>query len=105
MYIRRLFYDRDTGSVIYMYMMDGDIVRQSVAEDFETVGALAGRTELDTGWLEWLTPDLALDAMFASHEIVRIENGEVRFGELFPEPEDTEPDEYVEALRILGVQV
>lgn len=47
-------------------MAQGDVVLPAQAEDFAVRPELSGRSEADTGRMEWLEEDASLETLFAS---------------------------------------
>lgn len=103
MFIRRLYYNNETGEVLYSYMMQGHI-RPIPAYDE------AARLELES-WsvMEWFTPDCEIEQNFTdSYGRVSVDmSGEepvlaFDFSEV-PEVE-TEYEDMLSALRLLGCE-
>lgn len=94
MFIRRIFYDKQTGEVLYAYMMQGDIKQMPVANDFAVQPALSGHSEDDTACLEWLEPDPDIELLFervaTEGGSYSIESGQLVF-DFTPIEEPTEP--------------
>lgn len=102
MFIRRLYYDSETGEILRSYMMRGDIKPLSAAQE-------AARLGLEN-WavMEWRAPDPEVEQNFAdSYERVSVDiSGEepalcFDFSEL-PKTETREED-MLAALNALGV--
>lgn len=66
MFYRRFYYDIVTGEPVSCFMARGDVVLPAQAEDFAVRSELSGRSEADTGLMEWLEEDAALETLFAS---------------------------------------
>lgn len=66
MFYRRFYYDISTGEPVSCFMARGDVVLPARAEDFAVRPELYGRSEADTGRMEWLEEDAALETLFAS---------------------------------------
>ena len=66
MFVRKLYYDPDTGDVLESHMRQGDVRMTTFAEDAAVLPALSGRTEEDTGCMVWTEPDAAVEAAFAA---------------------------------------
>lgn len=109
-FVRRIYYDKLTGEVLDSHMAQGDIVVLPVSEELAILPELAGRTETDTGVLEWLTPDPEVEAMAAvKMPVVDVSGGVPVLGwadwpEPEPAPEYDELADAVEALGVLGVE-
>lgn len=66
MFYRRFYYDIVTGEPVSCFMARGDVVLPTRSEDFAVRPELSGRSEADTGLMEWLEEDAALETLFAS---------------------------------------
>lgn len=66
MFVRKLYYDPDTGDVLESHMRRGDVRMTTFAEDAALLPALSGRSEDDTGCMVWTEPDAAVEACFAN---------------------------------------
>lgn len=66
MFYRRFYYDLSTGEPVSCFMARGDVVLPAQSEDFAVRPELSGRSEADTGRMEWLEEDAALETLFAS---------------------------------------
>ena len=66
MFYRRFYYDVVTGEPVSCFMARGDVVLPAPEEDFAVRSELSGRSEADTGRMEWLEEDAALETLFAS---------------------------------------
>lgn len=66
MFYRRFYYDISTGEPVSCFMARGDVVLPTRSEDFAVRPELSGRSEADTGLMEWLEEDAALETLFAS---------------------------------------
>ena len=66
MFVRKLYYDPDTGDVLESHMRQGDVRMTTFAEDCVALPSLAGRSEADTGCMLWTEPDEAVEAAFAA---------------------------------------
>ena len=53
MFIRKLYYDLTTGTVLSSHMRQGSVRMTTFAEDVAALPELAGRTEADTGCMIW----------------------------------------------------
>lgn len=88
MFIRRYYYDLLTGKTILSYMRQGDILKGSIEEDFLFYEELQGKDLSQVGVMEWEEPDAQIEENFASHNGVKVENGELVFYDETPvEPE------------------
>ena len=64
MFIRKLYYDLNTGAVIESHMRHGNVRMTTFAEDAAVLPTLAGRSEEDTGCMVWTELDAAVEAHF-----------------------------------------
>lgn len=105
MFIRRLYYEKADGACVLSYAMDGDIIRNSVDQDYEGMSDLevyADRRQ-EIGLIEWLEPDAAIEESFKSAFGVTVDTGQNPPVVMFDyTPEDT-TDDRDEALRLLGI--
>jgi hypothetical protein len=107
MFLRRIYYDITSGTILNSFMMQGDIEHYPQSKDFEIQPALQGRNLDDTACMEWLEPDTAIEDNFSRATSYSIVAGQLAFDFTpLPEPEPA-PDtaEMTEALEILGVTV
>ena len=58
MFIRRLFYNPETGEVLHSYMMQGDIKPLSAAQEAARLGIT------DYAYFEWTSPDSEIEQNF-----------------------------------------
>jgi hypothetical protein len=101
MFVRRYYYDLASGETVLSYMRQGDVLAGSMMQDYSAQEQLAGRSEADTGCMEWLTPDAEIEAQFAAHNGVKAEIGALVFYDI-PVPEkDPTYDALLEAYTIL----
>lgn len=65
-FIRRHYYDKQTGGTVYSFMMQGDILNPfpSIEDEYADNPALERRSEQDTGVFEWVEPDLIIEKNF-----------------------------------------
>ena len=104
MFIRRLYYNPETGGILHSYMMQGAI--KPIAE---TASQEAARLGLES-WtvMEWSNPDPVVEQNFIDsygRVSVDMESGELVF-DFSPLPVvETEEDDMRNALSILGVEV
>lgn len=107
MFIRKLYYDLETGTVLESQMRQGDVVMTTFAEDAEVLSSLAGRTEADTGCMVWETPDAETEAAFAAATGVSVDVTQTPHALVFDyTPLPAEPDPVAEmetALNEMGV--
>lgn len=91
MFIRKLYYDRQSGAVIESHMREGDVVQTSFADDVAVLPSLAGRTDADTGCLMWTVKDAALEAQFRAKQCLSVDVTQTPpvpvFTDYPPEPE------------------
>ena len=66
MFVRKLYYDPDTGDVLESHMRQGDVCMTTFAEDEAVLPTLSGRTEEGVGCMVWTEPDEAVEAAFAA---------------------------------------
>ena len=66
MFIRKLYYDLNTGAALECRMRQGAVRETTFAQDCAALPALAGRSEADTGCMVWTEPDAAVEAAFAA---------------------------------------
>ena len=113
MFIRRLFYNKSTGDIVYRYVATGRIVIHSIDEDFATIQELKNYSLEEMGVLEWLEPDEEIEEKMCGRYDVSIDISsdlhKLVFTEL-PEPEPIPEDEQpvttldcLEAFEELGV--
>lgn len=106
-FLRRHYYDRETGGTVCSYMMQGAISIRTAAEDFGVYPTLAGRSAEDTGVLEWREPVAEIEEGFNGAYTVTVADGVPVFDfnpPVLPE-QDPLPDleEMEAALEVLGV--
>ena len=100
MFVRRHYYDISSGETVLSYMRQGAVLQGSVEKDFNTYEQLAERSLADTGVFEWLEPDADIESMFAEHDGVKVEYGELVFFD-YPKVEEPTYEELREAYNIL----
>lgn len=66
MFVRKLYYDFYTGTVLESHMRQGSVRMTTFAEDCAALPSLTGRTEDDTGCMVWTEPDEETETAFAS---------------------------------------
>ena len=64
MFVRKLYYDLETGNVVESHMRQGSVRMTTFSEDINSLTTLAGRTEADTGCRVWSEPDAEIEAGF-----------------------------------------
>lgn len=79
MFIRRHYYDLTDGSTIISYMRRGNVKLGSISEDYAVYGELLGRSEQNTGCMEWTEPDEEIESGFSKASSVKVENGGLVF--------------------------
>ena len=110
MWLRRIFYNGNTGEVLCGYSMDGNIAPFALEKDAEIRG-LSG-----CACMEWTEPDPEIEAAFSpvdadgNPRIVNVSvdvSGEaphlVFSYETVPEPQPNETEDMAAALALLGV--
>lgn len=106
-FLRRHYYDKETGGTVYSYRMQGAVNIRTAAEDFAVYPGLAGRSAEDTGVLEWREPAAEIEEGFARSYRVTVADGVPVFdcnppvlpeGEALPDSEEMQ-----NALEVLGV--
>ena len=102
MFIRRIFYNSETGEILHSYMMQGDIKPRTAEQEATHLGLE------DWNVMEWSNPDPEVEQNFIDsygRVSVDMESGEPVF-DFSPLPvEETEADDMKNALSILGVEV
>ena len=100
MFVRRHYYDLNTGKTVLSYMRQGAILQGSVEEDFEFYPELYNKTANEVGVMEWLNPDEELEGMFRTHDFVKVDEGQLVF---YDNPVTEKPtyDELLAAYNIL----
>lgn len=108
MFIRKLYYDLTTGTVLSSHMRQGNVRMTTFAEDVSVLPELAGRTEADTGCMVWTEPDAAIEEAFSKATGVSVDVAARPHQVVFdftPLPIEPDPVEAMEtALNELGVQ-
>lgn len=79
LFLRRFYYDIQTGEQVESYMRQGDIIITTVQDDYNTLQTLQDRTEQNTGLFEWLQPDEDIEQQFATAKTVSVINGKLHF--------------------------
>ena len=99
MFVRRLYYDLETGNMLHSYVMSGNIVILP-ADD---VAAGLGLTNY--ACMEWLEPDQAIEDSFArSYGRVNVDVTQEPHALVFDYSEPPEPyNEYTDMQAALGV--
>ena len=113
MFIRRHYYDLNTGDTVWSYMVEGNIMRRSTLDELNTIPELNHRTQDDTGVFEWLEPNEEIESKFNGNYSVSIDVSTTPHALVFTEipepepiPEDEQPaspEDYETALEELGV--
>ena len=108
MFIRKLYYDIETGVVLSCHMRQGSVRMTTFAEDAAALPELAGRTEADTGCMVWTEPDAETEAAFIAATGVSVDVTQTPHQLVFDyTPLPVEPDPVAEmetALNELGVK-
>ena len=65
MFVRKLYYDLETGAVLSSHMRQGAVKMTTFAEDINVLPELAGRTEAGTGCIMWTDPDTVMEEAFS----------------------------------------
>ena len=112
MFIRRLYYNLETGEIILSYYQTGSIVILDKEDELRIFPELQGYSIDELGVFEWLEPDEEVEAKMRGRYRVSVDISktphEVVFTEL-PEPEPTPEgdvatvEDYERALQELGV--
>lgn len=79
LFLRRFYYDIQTGEQVESYMRQGDIIITTVQDDYNTLQTLQDRTEQNTGLFEWLQPDEDIEQQFATATTISVIDGELHF--------------------------
>lgn len=66
MFIRKLYYDLTTGTVLSSHMRQGSVRMTTFDEDISALPELAGCTEENTGCIVWTEPDAAIEESFSN---------------------------------------
>lgn len=108
MFIRKLYYDLETGNVLSSHMRQGGVRMTTFSEDVASLTALTGRTEADTGCMVWTEPDEEIEAGFEGATGVSVDvtqDPPVIVWDYTPIETETEPDAATmeAALNELGV--
>ena len=107
MFIRKLYYDLTTGTVLSSHMRQGSVRMTTFAEDVASLPELAGRIEEDTGCMVWETSNAETEAAFAAATGVSVDVMQTPHALVFdytPLPVDPDPVAEMEtALNELGV--
>ena len=87
-YICRIYYDLSTGEIVSFYAQSGEAIAiMPLSHDFAVYPDLTNRSEADTGCLEWLERDEALEAKLSSGEYVaRVDITQPTHTLIFTEP-------------------
>lgn len=102
MFVRRLYYDRETGNTLHSYVMSGDIVILPADEVAAALGLI------NYAYMEWVEPDPAIEDSFArSYGRVSVDVTQEPHALVFDMSEPPETyNEYADmqvALSVLGV--
>lgn len=111
MFLRRLYYDLTSGSVIDFYTATGIDSIWSVDDDFKYHAQLANRSSLDTGILEWIEPDEEIESKISGDYDVSVDLSEEEHKLIFTERSEPLPEgdqeataaDFEAALAELGV--
>lgn len=98
MFIRKVYYDLDTGDILESHMRKGAVAYTSFDYDLAIYPSLAGRSKEDTGCIEWLEEDAEIEESFRNATSIRVENGEVLF-DFTPKPKPLNADEIIADLQ------
>lgn len=103
--IIRIYYALATGEIIFFYTQSGEAIAvMPLAHDFAVYPQLAGRSEADTGCLEWHERDEALETKLTGGAyIARVDVTQEPHTLIFTEP-PVDPDPELtdaEALAVL----
>lgn len=103
-YIRRIYYDLSTGEIAFFYTQFGEAINiMPLSHDFAVYPQLADRSEADTGCLEWLERDEALEAKLTSGEyVVTVDVTQTPHALIFTEP-PVDPDPTLTADEALAI--
>lgn len=103
MFIRKLYYDLTTGTVLSSHMRQGSVRMTTFAKDVAALPELAGRTEADTGCMVWTEPDAETEAAFAACTGITVDVTQTPHAVVFDysQPEDTGEISDSEALSII----
>lgn len=103
MFIRKLFYDLNTGAVLESFMRQGSVRMTTFAEDVATLPSLTGRTEADTGCMVWTEPDADIEAAFVGATGVSVDVSQEPHQLVFDYTQPEEPQDIPaeEALAII----
>ena len=105
MFYRRIYYNLTSGTVLDSRMAKGDIRIQTVEEELASFAGLQGYTRSTVGLMEWFEPDATVEAQFEVQMLERIDVTQAPHIMVFVDFPEPEPDELIEALSILGVEV
>lgn len=107
MFIRKLYYDLTTGTVLSSHMRQGSVRMTTFAEDVASLPELAWRTEADTGCMVWTEFDSVIEEAFSKATGVSVDVAAEPHQIVFDyTPLPVEPDPMAEmeaALNELGV--
>ena len=108
MFIRKVYYDLSSGTVLESHMRQGNVRMTTFSEDVAALTTLAGRTEADTGCMVWNEPDAEIEAGFEGATGVSVDvtqDPPVIVWDYTPIEEPEEPDAATmeAALNELGV--
>ena len=65
LFLRRFYYDIQTGEQVESYMRQGDIII-TVQDDYNTLQTLQDHAARTQVWFEWLQPDEDIEQQFAT---------------------------------------
>lgn len=102
MFIRRIYYDTNTGEILESYMMQGAVIHLPQSSDFITQPRLQGRSLNDTNVIEWLEPDPVIEDDFSRAASFKVVDEQLLF-DFTPLP-PTESEDMLNALTLLGVE-
>lgn len=94
-YILRIYYDLFSGEIIFYYTQSGETVKvMPMSHDYAVYPQLAGRTEADTGCLEWQERDEEIETKLVGGEyVVSVDVTQTPHTLIFTlTPEDPDPE-------------
>ena len=111
MFFRKIYYDNQTGDVLYSAMRSGSVVKTTFEQDVEAIAQLNGRTKENTGCLEYDAPVEEIEAGLTKAASIRVDVSRHPHKLIFedeaipgPELESPDPETMEKTLNVLGVQ-